>query len=288
MPPDWVPDEEGAAFVEVKKKVCAARAAGAVTTLSTPPEPRALVPFGPRVQGGEARYCQKCKRHKPPRTHHCRQCDRCVLRMDHHCVWLNNCVGHRNYKAFFLFLTCACAVPDAAAPARPLQLRRGMRADARLRCADVTVAVLHGLVLLIARALSSANANVSARQQARVVARADAGEVALVEAAAASSATQVAAIVISVPLVAALAMLLGWHMYLVAQNKTTVEYHEGVRARRTSQAHRRGEGRLRPAHIYDVGLLANVQAALGAQPLCWLLPGLAADGDGLSFFTADG
>ena len=57
-------------------------------------------------QGGEPRYCQKCKRHKPPRTHHCRQCDRCVLRMDHHCVWLNNCVGHRNYKAFFLFLLC--------------------------------------------------------------------------------------------------------------------------------------------------------------------------------------
>ena len=65
------------------------------------------------AQGGEARYCNKCKQHKPPRTHHCRQCDRCVLRMDHHCVWLNNCVGHRNYKAFFLFLFCAPTHPRA-------------------------------------------------------------------------------------------------------------------------------------------------------------------------------
>jgi palmitoyltransferase ZDHHC3/7/25 len=55
-------------------------------------------------KGGGHRFCQKCERHKPPRTHHCRVCKRCVLRMDHHCVWVNNCVGHYNYKSFFLFL----------------------------------------------------------------------------------------------------------------------------------------------------------------------------------------
>lgn len=38
-------------------------------------------------QGGEARFCSKCGRHKPPRAHHCRLCKRCVLRMDHHCPW---------------------------------------------------------------------------------------------------------------------------------------------------------------------------------------------------------
>jgi hypothetical protein len=144
-----------------------------------------------------------------------------------------------------------------------VQLRA--RSDARVRSADVTGAVLHGLVLLIARAASGSNATVSARQQARLAAREGAGELALVEAAAASSVTQTLAIVISVPLVAALAMLLGWHVYLVVNNKTTVEYHEGVRARRTAQAHRRGEGGQRCGHIYDVGLVANVQAALGQQ-----------------------
>ncbi len=130
----------------------------------------------------------------------------------------------------------------------------------------MTTAVLHGLALLIARAVSSSNLTVTVRQQARLAAKeGGGGTVGILETAAASSLTQVVAIVVSLPLVAALAMLLGWHMYLVANNKTTVEYHEGVRAKRTAQAHRRGEARGRTSHIYDVGLLANVQAALGQQ-----------------------
>ena len=32
------------------------------------------------LQGGEIRYCQKCSKPKPPRTHHCKVCKRCVLR----------------------------------------------------------------------------------------------------------------------------------------------------------------------------------------------------------------
>ena len=32
------------------------------------------------LQGGESRYCQKCCKPKPPRTHHCKVCKRCVLR----------------------------------------------------------------------------------------------------------------------------------------------------------------------------------------------------------------
>ena len=173
-------------------------------------------------------------------------------------------------------------------------------------CADVTTAVLHGLVLLLSRALSSSNASVTVRQQAKLAAREEAGEFALVEAAAASSATQVMAMVISVPLVCALGMLLGWHVYLVLSNKTTVEYHEGVRAKRTAQVVRRGDGRSSSGHIYDLGAYANVQAALGpqvrahnhhagaracadatpcAKPGCWLVPGCSANGDGLTFQT---
>lgn len=72
---------------------------------------------------GKMRYCQKCKFEKPDRTHHCSSCNRCILKMDHHCPWLNNCVGHKNYKAFYLFVLwtaiycivlVACTIPVAA------------------------------------------------------------------------------------------------------------------------------------------------------------------------------
>lgn len=52
-----------------------------------------------------SKFCNKCRKPKPPRAHHCHICDTCVLRQDHHCPWLNRCVGLRNHKYFILFLT---------------------------------------------------------------------------------------------------------------------------------------------------------------------------------------
>jgi len=54
---------------------------------------------------GSGRWCRKCVKVKPDRTHHCRVCNRCVLKMDHHCPWINNCVGYYNYKYFYLFIS---------------------------------------------------------------------------------------------------------------------------------------------------------------------------------------
>lgn len=229
VPAGWTPDTElGSTFVEVKKK------------------------------GGEPRYCNKCHRHKPPRTHHCRQCDRCVLKMDHHCSWVNNCVGHGNYKSFFLFLVY------------------------------VNVAVAYALCLLLARSSSDADPVVRMRLEARQAARRrDGGQGLAVDVVTLSSASQTLAIMLCIVLVVMLGLLLAWHCYLVASNKTTVEYHEGVRAKRTGQADT-NRRRTRSGHIYDLGLWDNIHAALGPLPPLWLLPdSIAAPGSGLAFQTCE-
>ena len=226
VPSGWLPDSEGGAFVEVKKK------------------------------GGEARFCNKCTAHKPPRTHHCRHCDRCILRMDHHCSWVNNCIGHANYKSFFLFLFY------------------------------VNIALAYGLVLLLARAVSGADAAILARMEALQAARVRAGAaLSFLDVSTSSSALQAAAIILTTLLLLSLGVLLGWHVYLISGNKTTVEHHEGVRARRTAQSETFRRGDAHGKHIYNVGLYANVRAVLGAQPLLWLWPGRKAAGLGLSFPT---
>ncbi|KAI9093450.1 DHHC palmitoyltransferase-domain-containing protein [Phlyctochytrium arcticum] len=58
---------------------------------------------------GAPRYCNKCNKWKPDRTHHCSICQECVLKLDHHCPWVNNCVGFNNYKYFYLFVSYCMA-----------------------------------------------------------------------------------------------------------------------------------------------------------------------------------
>ncbi len=83
------------------------------------------------------------------------------------------------------------------------------------------------------------------------------------------------------PLCIALLMLLAWNAYLLLTNRTTIEYYEGVTAE--VKAMRRGE---RYQHPYDLGLCGNLHSVLGPNPERWLIPGLAAAGDGLAFITA--
>jgi len=205
-----------------------------------------------KKKGGGARFCQKCQLPKPPRCHHCRVCKRCVLRMDHHCPWVNNCIGHGNYKTFFLFLIY------------------------------VTAALVHALGLLLMHAMHALQKNARQRRARMGTAMRwtprGAGPAPGIEM---WAALQGVCVTITFPLTLGLVLLLGWHVYLVLSNKTTIEYHEGVTAK--IHAAKRGQAY---KHPYDLGLCGNLHAVLGANLTCWLMPvPVAAEGDGLTFPT---
>ncbi|XP_038980979.1 probable protein S-acyltransferase 16 [Phoenix dactylifera] len=83
------------------------------------------------------------------------------------------------------------------------------------------------------------------------------------------------------PLTLALSVLLGWQIYLILQNKTTIEYHEGVRAmwleEKVGNMYR---------HPYDLGVYENLVSVLGPNIFCWLCPVSKFKGSGLRFPTA--
>jgi palmitoyltransferase len=87
--------------------------------------------------------------------------------------------------------------------------------------------------------------------------------------------------VILSPLALALAMLLGWHIYLILQNKTTVEYHEGVRAMWLAE-----KGGDLYHHPYDLGVYDNLISVLGPNIFCWLCPVSNTVGNGLRYRTS--
>ncbi|XP_010906602.1 probable protein S-acyltransferase 16 isoform X2 [Elaeis guineensis] len=87
--------------------------------------------------------------------------------------------------------------------------------------------------------------------------------------------------IILCPLTLALSILLVWHIYLILQNKTTIEYHEGVRAmwiaEKVGNMYR---------HPYNVGVYENLVSVLGPNIFCWFCPVSNYKGSGLRFRTA--
>lgn len=84
-----------------------------------------------------------------------------------------------------------------------------------------------------------------------------------------------------VPLSAVLCFFLGWHFYLILQNKTTIEYHEGVRAMLLAE-----KGGHVYSHPYDLGAYENLISVLGPNILSWVWPTSRHVGSGLCFRTA--
>ncbi|XP_064960394.1 probable protein S-acyltransferase 16 isoform X1 [Musa acuminata AAA Group] len=86
--------------------------------------------------------------------------------------------------------------------------------------------------------------------------------------------------ILLLPLTIALIVLLGWHVYLILQNKTTIEYHEGVKAmwlaEKVGNVYR---------HPYDLGIYENLMWVLGPSIFYWFCPVTKNLGSGLRFRT---
>ncbi|ONI23812.1 hypothetical protein PRUPE_2G209800 [Prunus persica] len=78
-----------------------------------------------------------------------------------------------------------------------------------------------------------------------------------------------------------LGTLLGWHVYLIIHNMTTIEYYEGIRAswlaRKSGQSYR---------HPYNLSFYKNIISVLGPNMPKWLWPTAVSHlKDGLIFPT---
>ncbi|KAL9264864.1 putative protein S-acyltransferase 16 [Drosera capensis] len=200
-------------------------------------------------KGGDLRYCQKCSHYKPPRAHHCRACKRCVLRMDHHCIWINNCVGHANYKVFFIFVlyaTIACIYSLVLFLGSIINdfLKNDQESEESSRTLHVNIFFWFQPSTLYYFLTLGANMRFGTGTY--------------------ESFAQVIFAVLVIPLTIALAVLFGWHVYLMLGNKTTIEYYEGVRA--LWLAEKGGDVYLHP---YDLGPFENLTAVLGPNIISW-------------------
>ncbi|KAG0487817.1 hypothetical protein HPP92_006628 [Vanilla planifolia] len=83
------------------------------------------------------------------------------------------------------------------------------------------------------------------------------------------------------PLCLALGVLLVWHIYLILQNKTTIEHYEGVRA--TWIAKKAGNNY---KHPYDLGIYENLISVLGPNIACWVWPTTSHIGSGTQFLAS--
>lgn len=79
-----------------------------------------------------------------------------------------------------------------------------------------------------------------------------------------------------------LGSLLGWHVYLITRNMTTIEYYESKRSAWLAR-----KSGLTYHHMFDVGTYKNISLVLGPNMLKWLCPTARSHiKDGLSFPTA--
>jgi len=196
-----------------------------------------------KKKDGSPRFCRKTSAYKPDRAHYCREAKGCVLQYQHFSLVLNTAIGFYNYK-FFL-----------------LSLFYGM-----LSSAWVVAATMPEVLLLVQRTDSRTVLMLQLRRYAHTLFSLDSGAEVV-------ELSTLITCVLNLLLVVPCALLLCFHLFLVAHGRTAYEWkqvRQGVRSSSES--------------LFDYGLVNNFALTLGVYPLLWLLPmRTGIEGNGIFF-----
>ena len=183
------------------------------------------------------KICRKCDKFKPPRAHHCSICNTCILAMDHHCPWVNNCVGFYNYRYFYLFLLYLW-----------------------VSCVYVVILTFYFYPVLQELGLESffyekAEADRMHREYIFGKNR--------------MSFPRTFSLLLSFSVSIAVALLLGFHTYLIVTAQTTIEFYTN----RALAMRSKFEGQMF-INDYDLGVTRNWEQIFGKSkyPLQWAMP----------------
>ncbi|XP_063636293.1 palmitoyltransferase ZDHHC20-B-like isoform X1 [Cydia splendana] len=209
------------------------------------------LPIVTRTMSGSVRYCNRCVLVKPDRAHHCSLCGRCVLKMDHHCPWVNNCVCFHNYKFFMLFLGYAlvyCTFVMSTCLPYFIRFWKMYKEYQHAHCDQ-----------LIAKGTFT--------KTCTDIIGGDFGNVAN-----AGRYHIVFAFFVALMFGISLGSLFGYHCYLVATNRTTLEAFRAPMFR--GGVDKNG---------FSIGAYGNFKEVFGNQPCLWLVPVFTSLGDGCDF-----
>ncbi|XP_037302462.1 palmitoyltransferase ZDHHC15B isoform X2 [Manduca sexta] len=209
------------------------------------------LPIVTRTMSGSVRYCNRCVLVKPDRAHHCSICARCVLKMDHHCPWVNNCVCFHNYKFFMLFLGYAliyCLFIMATCLPYFIRFWKMYQKYKHAHCDRL---VENGTYTKICMDLINGDFGTAASTGRYHI---------------------VFAFFVSLMFAISLGSLFGYHCYLVANNRTTLEAFRAPMFR--SGADKNG---------FSIGAFNNFKEVFGNSPNLWLVPVFTSLGDGCEY-----
>ncbi|XP_013147622.1 PREDICTED: palmitoyltransferase ZDHHC15 isoform X2 [Papilio polytes] len=206
------------------------------------------LPIVTRTMSGSVRYCNRCVLVKPDRAHHCSICARCVLKMDHHCPWVNNCVCFHNYKFFMLFLGYALIyclfIMLTCLPyfIKFWKKYKHAHCDRLIENGTYTKPCMDMITGDFGTSASSGRYHV------------------------------VFAFFVALMFATTLGSLFGYHCYLVAHNRTTLEAFRAPMFRGGTDK-----------NGFSIGAFNNFKEVFGNSPNLWMLPVFTSNGDGCEF-----